>query len=146
MAMRKNGFTLIETVIVLFLITLILGLSSVFFAGFLPTARLEAAGRDLSATIRHARNLARVTMETRTVVIDLDGKTYGIEGSRKKEIPPGTLIRVIDPREGEIPTGTYAIVFHPSGGMRGGTILLSRGKRIIRIELDPITGASLMRE
>jgi hypothetical protein len=50
---------------------------------------------------------------------------------------------VIDPFSGEIIRGKYPIVFNATGGMSGGTILLSSGKKTVRIELDPITGAVL---
>ena len=143
--MKKNGFTLLEIIIVLFLVTLILGLSTVFFAGYLPSAKVDATGREISGMIRHARSLARMNMESRSVVIDLDNRTYGIEGLATKSFPPDALIRVIDPFSGEIIRGKYPIVFNPAGGMSGGTIILSRRKKVIRIEMDPITGAVLIK-
>jgi len=141
----RKGFTLLEIIIVLFLVTLILGLSTVFFAGFLPSAKINAAGREISGMIRHARSLARMNMESRTVMIDLDDRNYGIEGLTTKYFPPDVLIRVIDPFSGEIIRGKYPIVFNPAGGMRGGTIILSWEKKVIRIELDPITGAAMIK-
>ena len=143
--MKKNGFTLLEIIVVLFLITLILGLSTVFFAGYLPSVKLNATGREIAGTIRHARSLARMNMESRTVMIDLDGRTYGIEGLGTKPFPPDTLVRVIDPFSGEITRGKYPIVFHPSGGMSGGTLLLTSGKKTVRIETDPILGAVIIK-
>lgn len=145
--MKSNfkGYTLLELVIVLFLITLILGLSAVFFTGFLPAAKFEATGREMSALIRHTRSLARINMESQTFMIDLDNNSYGIEGVPAKNIPPGILIKVIDPFSGEILHGKYSIVFSPGGAMTGGTMILTQGKRITKIELDPITGAVLIR-
>lgn len=143
--MKKNGFTLLELIIVLALITLILGLSSVFVAGFLPSAKANAAGREISGMIRFARSLARLNMESRSVVIDLDNRTYGIEGLAKKSFPPEVHVRVIDPISGEIFGGKYSMVFTPAEGMSGGTIILSWGNKTIRIELDPIAGAVLLK-
>lgn len=143
--MKKNGFTLLEIIIVLFLVTLILGLSTVFFAGYLPSVKVDATGREISGMIRHARSLARMNMERRTVMIDLDNRTYGIEGLGTKSFPPDAFIRVIDPFSGEIIRGKYPIVFNPAGGMSGGIIILSWGKKVIRIEMDPITGAVLIK-
>jgi prepilin-type N-terminal cleavage/methylation domain-containing protein len=145
MKANRKGFTLIELMIVLFLITIILGLSGIFFSGFLSGAKFDATAREISAVIRHARYLARTNMQSQTVIIDLDNKTYGIEGFPSKYIAPGILIKMIDPFLGEVAHGKYSIVFHPAGGMNGGTMILSRGKRTLQIEMDPITGALLMK-
>jgi len=144
--MKKNGFTLLEIIMVLSLMTLILGLSAVFFAGSLPSVKANAAGRELTAMIRQARSLAHMKMESQTVMIDLDNRTYGIEGREIKTLPPDLLVSITDPLAGEIAHGKYPLVFHPTGGMGGGTITLSRGKRAMRIELDPITGAVMIRD
>jgi general secretion pathway protein H len=136
---NKNGFTLLEIILVLFFITLIVGLTAVFFAGFLPSAKINASAREITGMIRYARSLARMNMESRTFTIDLENRTYGIEGLGTKYFPSDTLVKVIDPSSGdEIVRGKYSIVFHPIGGMTGGTIILSLGKKEIRIDLDPI--------
>ena len=144
---RKNhkGFTLLELILVMFLITLMMGLSAVYFAGFLPSVKVNAAARDISATIRHARALARLSMENRTVLFDLDQRAYGISGTEKKYLPPETVLKVIDPVSGEITQGEYAIVLHPTGGTAGESVILSRGKQQLRIELNPITGATVIK-
>jgi prepilin-type N-terminal cleavage/methylation domain-containing protein len=143
--MKKNGFTLLEVIIVLTLIVLILGLSTIYFAGFLPTVKFNAAGREISAVIRHARSLARMNMQTQRVIFDLDGKTYGFEGQDARAIPPDVLIMIDDPFFGEILHGKYRFVFHPSGGMEGGAIFLTGGKKKMRIDLDPITGTVMIK-
>jgi general secretion pathway protein H len=141
--MRKGrgGFTLLETILVLFLAALVLGMATPFFAGYLPGARLDAAGREITGMIRHARSLARLGGESRTVVVDLDRGTYGIEGLARRSLPRDTRIRVIDDEAGEIEGGTYKIAFRRGAAPRGGNIVLSSGKRVLRIALDPVTGA-----
>ena len=146
MKRTDKGFTLLEIIIVLFLVTLMTGLSAVFISNFLPSVKFNAAGREMSAMIRHARSLARMTMESQTFVIDLDNKTYGIEGSATKNIPQESLIKVVDPFSGEIIHGRYSIAFNPTGNMEGGTIILSARKKVLRIDMDPIMGAVLSME
>jgi general secretion pathway protein H len=144
--MKKNGFTLLELIIVLALLTLITGLTSVFVAGSLPSAKATAAGREIAGMIRHARSLARLSKETQTFVIDLDHRTYGIEGMAARSFPPEARVRVIDPVSGEIFGGKYPIVFSSAEGTSGGTIILSWRQKTIRIELDPIVGAVVLRD
>ncbi len=143
--MKKQGFTLLEVIIVLLLISLILGLSAVFFANTLPASKLNAAVRELSATIRYARTLAITDGKLRTLNIDLDAKKYGIEGRGYKSIDSGITIMVLDPSAGEVRKGIQNIIFQASGGVEGGTIILGNDKKAIRIELDPVVGSFVIK-
>ncbi len=144
--MKKNGFTLLEIIIVMTLIILVLGLSMVHFAGFLPAAKLDATGREMAALIRHARSLARMKMETKRIMIDLDNRSYGLEAEVARTFPEQVRVTLIDPAAGELEHGKFTLVFYPVGGMEGNTIILSGGKKRLRIDMDPITGAVLIKE
>ncbi len=139
-----GGFTLLELIIVLFLVTLILGLSTMFFANTLPSSKFNATIRDMSATIKHARSLAQIHGERQTVTIDLDSKKYGIEGRGAKDIPSDIYIKVIDTLSGEIHNGKYQIVLNATGG-EGGTIVLWNNKRSVSIQMDPIVGSIVIK-
>ena len=142
---KNNGFTLLELIIVLFLITLIIGLSTIFFANTLPSSRFNATIRDMSATIKHARSLAQIHGERQIITIDLDLKKYGLEGRSAKDIPSDIHIKVIDPLSGEIHKGKYQLVLNAIGGVEGGTIVLWNNKRIVSIQMDPIVGSVVIK-
>ncbi|HXX57404.1 MAG TPA: prepilin-type N-terminal cleavage/methylation domain-containing protein [Thermodesulfovibrionales bacterium] len=142
---KTGGFSLLELIIVIFLITLVLGLSTVFFAKTLFSSRLTATARDLSATIRYARALAQINGERQVVSIDLDSKSYGIEGKGSKSIPADVMIKVIDPLSGEVPRGKFNINVNGIGGIDGGKIVLSSGKQSLSIETDPIVGTVMIK-
>jgi len=139
------GFVFLELIIVLFLISLILGLSTVFFSNILPSNRFNATIREISATIRHARALSQIYGETKIVTIDLDLKRYGMEGRGAKEIPTDINIKVIDPLSGEIHNGKYQFVLYPTGGIEGGTIVIWNSKRTVSIQPDPVVGAVVIK-
>jgi general secretion pathway protein H len=140
-----GGFTLLEIMMVMVLVLIILGISTVFFSSMLPSQNLNAAGRELSAMLRFARLLAKTNGETRTVFVDLETGRYGIEGVQTRRIPQGITVKITDALEGEITRGRYSISFSESGQVTWERITLSAGKRILSIELDPVLGAVVLR-
>jgi len=142
---KNAGFTLLELIIVIFLITLILGLSTLFFANLLPSNRFNATVRNISSAMKHSRSLAQIHGKPQTFTIDLDEKTYGIEGRGAKEIPDDTNIKIIDPISGELYTGSYQFIMHPAGNIEGGTIVVWNAKRTVTIQLDPVIGAVVIK-
>jgi general secretion pathway protein H len=142
---KNNGFTILELIIVLFLITLILGLSTLFFANVLPSSRFNATIRDISATIRYARSLSQIHGENQTITIDLDSKKYGIDGHSAKDIPSDINVKVIDPLLGEIQKGEYHLILHAFNGIEGGTIVLWNQKKTASIHMDPVVGSVVIK-
>lgn len=142
---NSSGFTLLELIIVIFLITLMLGLSAVFFANTLPKGRFNATTRDIASTIRQARHLALINGEKQTITIDMDSRSYGIEGRGNKTLTSGINIRVIDPLAGDITRGKYHMAFHTTGSAEGGTVVLWNSSREARIHIDPVAGAMIIK-
>jgi prepilin-type N-terminal cleavage/methylation domain-containing protein len=141
-----HGFTLLELIIVIFLIALIFGISAVFFVNSLPAGKFNATVRDISSSIRHARALAQINGTTQTVTIDIEGKKYGITGKELKPLPPNVLLKVLDPFSQEVAEGQYAFHFGPSGSSDGGTIVLWNDKKTVSIVIDPVVGAAVVKE
>jgi Tfp pilus assembly protein FimT len=142
---NQSGFTLLEVTMVVLLSLLILGLVMVSFSGLLSSAKLQATVRDFSATLRQARDLAKIHGEQQGWTVDLDSGEYGIEGRKVRKIPSNLELKVVDSIEGEILSGQYRLVFEPNGGMEGATFQLTDKKRFLAIELDPLMGAVVIR-
>jgi general secretion pathway protein H len=141
----KDGFTLLELMVVMLLMTLVIGISTIFFASTLTSSKFNTTVRDLSTTIRHARSLAQIHGERKAVTIDLDSKTYWIDGKKVREIPSDVQIKIIDPVYGEIFEGKYQIVSNAMGGIQGGTIVLWNDKKTVNIQPDPIVGSVVVK-
>jgi general secretion pathway protein H len=139
------GFTLIEIMMVLVLILIILGISTVFFANRLPSENVTATGREMSAMLRFARLLARNSGEPRSVFIDIDAGRYGIPGVQTRKIPGDITVRITDPLEGDVVRGEYTIVFNGAGGANWGRITLTGGRKALRIDIDPVLGAVVVK-
>jgi len=125
--------------------SLVLGLSTVVFTNMLPSARLDATVRKISATVRHARSLAKVNGETENVIIDLDARRFGMEGRDYEAIPSDINIKVLDPLSGETSSGKYTLTVKATGGIEGGTIVVWSKKKTVHIDIDPIVGAVVVK-
>ncbi len=143
---RSRGFTLIETILVISLMALMLAISAVYLAGTLPSARLNATAREMTALIRFASSTAAAKGEAQSVVIDLDSGRYGMVGRGLKAVNPGILIRIADPFYGVVTRGRYTIQLQSTGGAEGGTILLQGGRRTVSLYLDPVVGIQMVRQ
>jgi prepilin-type N-terminal cleavage/methylation domain-containing protein len=143
---QECGFTLLELLIVFFLISVILGISTVYFANSLPGSRFNAAVREMTSVIRHARILARTAGEEKVLNIDMDAGSYALEGREPKMLPPDVTVKIEDPFAGELIRGVYRLTFRPLGAMEGGSIILSGAKRKVVIEMDPIAGVVAVRQ
>lgn len=140
---RRKGFTLLELIIVITLMTIVLGVSGLHFVSFLTSVNLEGVSRDLRTVIRMAHIEAMIKGETQMVIIDLDGRRFGMAGAKLRTVPEGISISVVDLVRGEQTKGTHTINAHPSGSVQPGTIIVWNAKRAIRIEIDPVVGSTL---
>jgi type II secretory pathway pseudopilin PulG len=139
------GFTLLEVMIVLFLAVFITGTGIVVMMNRLPTAKLDATAREISAMMRQAKTLARIHKEKQTILIDFDMRSYGIEGKTFRKIPKEIQIKIDDFITGEIDKGLYRLIFSPFGEIDGGVVNLSTGRRTISIKPDPVVGFLITR-
>jgi general secretion pathway protein H len=136
----EQGFTLLELIVVMFLVTLLMSLAAAFFVNTLPSSKFRAGAREMAAMIRHARALAQINGEEQTLTIDMDAGRYGIGNTSGKSVPEGVRIKVINPLGEEVSSGTYQIEFSPMGGIEGDTIVLWNDKRTATITIDPVAG------
>jgi len=144
---NNRGFTLLEMLLVLFLISLIVGISAVVLTRSLPSQKVDSVAREIMATFRQARSDAIASGKWQILNFDLEEKSYGIEGGRPpRHIPAEVSLKIIDPFAGEVFTTGYRFVFSPSGVAEGGTIILSAGKKTVTLETDPVIGAVISRK
>jgi prepilin-type N-terminal cleavage/methylation domain-containing protein len=142
---KEQGFTLLELLIVIFLITLTTGIGSIFLANAMQSKNIDSIARELSVFIRHVNSLARVDGQTKALIIDLDRGYYGIEKEGFKKIPDKIKIKIVDPTVGELERGKYSIIFEPFGSIPAATIVLYNNSHSIKLEIDPIVGAVLVK-
>jgi general secretion pathway protein H len=135
-----QGFTLIELLVVFAMLALIIGLVPPAFERMRDAANYRDALRGIRAEMRIARQQALVSrLETR-FVIDLDQRSYRVDGGRVHLIPDSLQIRVTT--AGAESGGREAgIRFFPEGGATGGSVeILRPSGEGMRLRVDWLSG------
>lgn len=137
-----KGFTLIEIILVLLLMSLIVGIAAVMMANVLPRARMAAAAAELAAAMKYARNLAWATQQTQTVAIDLQARTYSLNGRGPKVLAGDAAITIYErPETPPVRDGKYTIVYRAAYGSNWSSMTLIRRGKIVTIKADPVLAA-----
>jgi general secretion pathway protein H len=127
---RENGFTLIETLVVL----VILGLALGIVAGFVNRGRagldLTTAADRLATTLRLARAGAIARQAPVVFTTLANGHGYRLDGAGHA-LPPSLLLSM---------GGSAAIRFAPDGSSSGGTVRLTEAGKVRLLRIDWLTG------
>ncbi len=153
----RRGFSLIELILVLFLIGLIAGLVTPFLISTLDRTKSQSEVRKIASTLRYARNQAISQKIPFAFAANIDDNRYWItplnsnETSRFFSLGPKIRIAQFVFQEETIVHGSFSIVFYPQGSSSGGSIGLEtagagKASVLYSITLDPVTGKPLVEE
>jgi type II secretory pathway pseudopilin PulG len=150
------GFTIIEIIIVLFLLVGLLGI-------VLPRISLEenigSVGRKMVSTVRSLQSLAMSTQKTVRLYVDIDRGVYWpmvLDGNQEKAPTDATwstplnlptTIRFSDilVSQGKKESGRVDLFFYPTGRIDPATMhLVDARSNILAIAIEPVTGAIRM--
>jgi general secretion pathway protein H len=136
----SEGFTLVEMVVVLFVLAIASAISLPTIGRGLETLKIRSEAQGIVAFFRYGRQQAITTHRPQTIAVDPAGGRLSIteEGAETPRLTRqiSASIRVIaDP-----PTQTQ-VTFSPEGFSNGGNFLLEGpGGRSYRISINPMTG------
>ena len=156
-ALRSSrGFTILEIIIVLFLLVGLLGI-------ILPRISLEenlgSVGRRMVATVRSLQSLAIETQKTVRLYIDIDRGIYWpviLDGNQEKiptaaawatptSLPPSIRVTDMLLTQGKKESGRVDLSFYPTGRIDPTTMhLVDARNNILAIAIEPVTGAIRM--
>ena len=159
-----RGFTLLELLVVLVIISLMSVLVVPQLTGSLAKTNLQTASKKISASLRYARSQAASKKITYVAIFDFEKDRLSImtgqeaqtgetieedlgDGeepvirSKSYDLPDGVKLEKGVSGEDEIDSGLFQIAFFPTGSSSGGDVILTndRGKRY-KISVDFITG------
>ncbi len=152
----SNGFTILEILIVLFLLV---GLLGIILPRISLDENLSSVGRRMVGTVRSLQSLAMSSQKTVRLYVDMDRGLYWpmiLDGNQEK-IPtdptwatplnfPAT-IRVSDVllSQGKKESGRVDLSFYPTGRIDPMTMhMMDTKNNILAIAIEPVTGAIRM--
>ncbi len=152
----SRGFTILEIILVLFLLVGLLGI-------ILPRISLEenlgSVGRQMVGTVRSLQSLAMLTQKTVHLYVDIDRGMYWpmiLEGNEEKlptdptwatplKLPDTIRFSDILVDQGRKESGRIDLFFYPTGRIDPATMhLMNTSSNILAIAIEPVTGAIRM--
>lgn len=137
----QHGFTLVELLVVFALIALLTALVPLAFERLRESTQYRDAVRAALSDIRQARY--RALSEGREVrfAIDLEQRSFGVEGRPPRLVPEPLQLRALVADIELAGSRTAAIRFLPGGGATGGSIEIMRpGGAGVRLTVDWLSG------
>ncbi|MDM8525202.1 prepilin-type N-terminal cleavage/methylation domain-containing protein [Desulfococcaceae bacterium HSG8] len=145
-----KGFSLLELLVVLVLMSLVSALVAPRLSGSLDSMNSKTTARKIAASLRYARSQAASQGITHIAVFDGVKKRLTIttspeapedEADRAKIYDLPGEIRMEGRGADHIRTDPFQIAFYPSGSSSGGEIFITDEKeRLYKITVDFITG------
>jgi general secretion pathway protein H len=137
---RLRGFTLLELIVVLFIVVLGFSVVGINLSSGNDSTELKVAARDIVSALRYARGQALIYHQETTVTLDLAENTYTVSG-QDKVYPISKAIDVtVVTAQSELTEGSASIRFFADGSSTGGRINLELGKAAWQIDINWLTG------
>jgi general secretion pathway protein H len=136
----SRGFTLLELVVVLTLLSLLLIVLPPAIRGG-GDAGLRAAAHDVAAGLRRAQSEAVARNRAVAFVLDVNAHRFRVgAGGATRALPDDVALRLYTAGSELIDAATGAIRFYPDGSSTGGEITLSSETRDYHVAVDWLTG------
>ncbi len=135
-----KGFTLLELVIVLFIVVLAVGAISINIANGNPASQIKAAARDMASALRYARGQALISRRPVWVSINLIDNSYRVSDREKKFTLPESMRLTLTLAENTVKNKEGRVVFYPDSSSSGGRIELEQGGFYQRIDINWLNG------
>ena len=157
--MKNRGFSLLELIVVLVLLSLSIALVAPSLSRFSKSVELKAAAKKIAAILRYSRSEAITKGKVYQVLFDsnlLLVKVQSMESEDQQEeekkeaknppkaftLPPGIQMKEIKTESTQYPSDLPAIEFYPNGGSNGGDILLdTQSQKGYKIRVNFLTGS-----
>ncbi len=137
----NRGFSLIEILVVLFLIGLAYALAAPTIGSGAASLELKSATRQLAAALRKARGVAITQRQEAVLSLDVTAKKFAVSGEIKAyALPMSVELSLFTAQSEQVLDQVGNIRFFPDGTSTGGRITLSVGNARNALDVDWLTG------
>lgn len=141
-----GGFTLVELLVVLVIISLMLALVGTSISRNVSGAEMRTAARKVAASLRYTRTQAILTKSELVFLVDAENHTYQAPDREPQPLPEGMNVELNTARSELTSETVGGIRFYPDGGSTGGNVRLEANGRVYQVNVAWLTGeASLQR-
>lgn len=160
---RNKGFTLLELLVVLVLISVVTALAAPRFSAPLGNLQLKTAVKKIAGSLRYARSLAAGEKVSRVCVFDFENQILIIDSATAQTaseqsagdeagappasrrityaLPKGVVLKQAFAGDAVVDSGIFQVVFFENGSSSGGDIVIEgENGRAMLIHIDFVTG------
>ena len=136
-----------EILLVVTLVALLVGVTAPLLTNAVAGAELKGAAREITAALRHARNVAVSKQQEAAVSINVRSRRYRISTEPRDRTLPGDVeVKVFGAARESPDDDVGGVRFFPDGSSTGGRITVAMGERGYRIDVDWLLGKVTLNE
>ncbi len=168
---HTNGFTLLELLVVLTIISISVAIVGPRFLGPMSGMQLRTSAKKMAASLRYARSLATAEKTPYVAQFDIDKGQLSLKATpdetdealeadpesdgdgpvtikpRVFSLPEGVRLEKALSIDSEVDSGIFEIIFSPNGNTSGGAVILTNERgRHYKISVDLVMGTVTLEE
>ena len=135
-----GGFTLVEMLVVLVIISMMLTLVGTSISRNISGAEMRVAAGNVASGLRYARTQAIMKKSEQVFLLDTEALTYQAAEREPVKLPEGMKVELNTARSELTSETAGGIRFYPDGGSTGGNVRLEANGRIYKVNVAWLTG------